>query len=374
MNASLGRTYALVYKESRQIMRDRRIRSLIVTMPIALLVIFGYGFNNEIKNLPMVILDLDQGLHSRGLIRRLENSPFFHFVRAVATEKEMARALDSGDAKMGIQFPPDFSRLLMRSRRATMQLIVDGSDSNASSLSLSYARGIIQAYALRQVLGIEAEEDVIPIDVRSRVWYNPDLEQVNYMVPGIIGVLLLQLTIVVTAMTVVKEKELGTMEQLTVSPLRPFEFILGKTIPYAILCWLDLILILVLSWLLFGVTVKGSLVLLLTLSTLFLCSGLALGLLVSSISETQQEAILTSIFIYLPSILLSGFIFPIESMPFAIQLITYAIPLRYFLVILRGVIVKGVGIEYLWAETGVLLVFTVVSFLLAARSFQKTVK
>ncbi|MBI3890501.1 MAG: ABC transporter permease [Candidatus Wallbacteria bacterium] len=370
----IRRILALVYKESLQIARDRRIRTLIVSMPITLLVIFGYGFNNEVRHLKTAVLDLDHGSYSRGLLERFRSSEYFDLVRHVATEEELAACLDSGETKMGIQFPPDFTRALAKGRRSTLQLLVDGSDSNASSLSMSYARGVIQDFSVRQVMGLESEDQFIPIDVRPRVWYNPDLEQVNYMVPGIIGVLLLQLTIVVTAMAVVKEKELGTIEQLMVSPIRPFEFILGKTVPYAFLCWLDMLLILALSYVLFGVTVKGSLGLLLSLATLFLCSGLGLGLLVSTVSDTQQEAILTSIFIYLPSILLSGFIFPIESMPFPIQLITFIIPLRYFLVILRGVIVKGIGIGYLWRESGVLLIFTALSLGLAARAFRKTMQ
>ncbi|MBI4866854.1 MAG: ABC transporter permease [Candidatus Wallbacteria bacterium] len=370
----LRRILALVYKESLQIARDRRIRTLIVSMPLTLLVIFGYGFNNEVRHLKTAVLDLDRGSHSRGLLERFRTSEYFDLVRYVQTEQELADCLDSGEVKMGIQFPPDFTRGLLRDRHSSVQLLVDGSDSNASSLSLSYARGVIQDYSVRQVMGLESEDLFIPIEVRPRVWYNPDLEQVNYMVPGIIGVLLLQLTIVVTAMAVVKEKELGTIEQLMVSPIRPAEFIIGKTLPYAFLCWVDMILILVLSYILFGVEVKGSLPLLLVLATDFLFAGLGLGLLVSTVSDTQQEAILTSIFIYLPSILLSGFIFPIESMPFPIQLITFVIPLRYFLVILRGVIVKGIGLEYLWRETSVLAFFTVLSLLLAARAFRKTMQ
>ncbi len=354
----------MLIKEFIQVLRDPRMRAVIFVMPVLQLVVFGYAVTTDITEIPTAVADFEHSQQTRELVRRFESSGYFTVTRRVGSAAELRDLVDRGAVKAGLQFDPGFTKDLMRGRTMAVQVIVDGTDSNTASVVMDYANRIIVQYnqdASRDALtaqqvarGTPGSED-LPlrlggIDLRSRTWYNPDLRSRNYNVPGVIAVIIMLTSLLLTSMAIVREREIGTMEQLMVTPIRPAELILGKTLPFALIGFFDVILITLVAVFWFTVPIRGSLVLLFGATALYLLSTLGIGLFISTVSRTQQQALMSTFFFYLPAVLLSGFMFPVANMPAAVQYVTYANPLRYFLVIIRGIFLKGNGPAVLWPQ------------------------
>jgi ABC-2 type transport system permease protein len=375
----------ITIKEFLQLLRDRRMFPLILIAPILQLLVYGYAATFDIENISTAVYDSDQSIESREYLRRFFNSRYFRPVLYVGGFEEMRSALDAGTATAGIVIPPDFSRKVKSGKGAVAQMFIDGTNSNEATLAANYAARISQRYALenlRAQLAVQGNvyllkaveksaEGTLLVDDRLRVWYNPSLLSRNFMVPGVIALILLIMTSIMTAMSVVREKEIGTMEQLIVTPVRSMNLILGKLLPFIVIGIVDVTIILVAASFWFRIPIRGSIPLLFALSGLFLFSTLGLGLLVSTFCRTQQQAMITTFLFILPMILLSGFIFPIANMPIWIQQLTYLMPVRYFLVIIRGIILKGVGVEVLWPQIYPLLILGLVMILLCILRFRK---
>jgi ABC-2 type transport system permease protein len=350
------RVLHLVRKELIELREDPRLFGIVIIVPILQLTILGYAATTDVKDVPTVVVDADRSTASRELIERFEASDNFIIVGLVGSTNEIDEWLEGGDAWMALSIPAGYGELLAREETAAIQVVADGTDSNSTNVALGYARSLIRGYSeeiLAERIGRTPEP---PVTAAVRVWFNPDLESRNFMIPGIIALLLLVITTNLSAMAIVREKELGTLEQLNVTPLARSELIAGKLLPYALVGMIDVVLVLVVAIAWFEVPMRGSFTLLFAMCLVYLLTTLGLGLFVSTISSTQQQAMMTTIFFFLlPMIYLSGFIFPIENMPQWIQPLTYLLPLRYFLVILRGLFLKGVGLETFWPQALALL-------------------
>ena len=373
---NLTRLSALMRKEMLQIVRDPRTLALVFIMPILQLVLLGYAATSDVRNIPLVVLDQDKSPASRTLLESFRAADYFRQAFDVNSESELRSLIDAGSARAGIIIPPDYSSRLAAGRPAQVAFIIDGSDPAIAGTTLAAATLIGQARAT--ALSVErlaarglAVAAAPAIEVRTRVWYNPDLIAAYYMIPAVVGLILQFLTVILTATAIVRERERGTIEQLIVTPLRASELIVGKLAPYVLIAFIDTIEILAGGVLLFGVPINGSLPLLLLLSGLFLISNLGVGLLISTITSTQQEAIIVAIFYNLPSIFLSGFIYPVAAMPRVLQFVSLAIPLRYYLIVVRGIVLKGVGMPALWPEVIALSIFAVVVITSASARFKK---
>ena len=373
---NLTRLSALMRKEMLQIVRDPRTLALVFIMPILQLVLLGYAATSDVRNIPLVVLDQDKSPASRTLLESFRAADYFRQAFDVNSESELRNLIDAGSARAGIIVPPDYSSRLAAGRPAQVAFIIDGSDPAIAGTTLAAATLIGQARAT--ALSVErlaarglAVAAAPAIEVRTRVWYNPDLIAAYYMIPAVVGLILQFLTVILTATAIVRERERGTIEQLIVTPLRASELIVGKLAPYVLIAFIDTIEILAGGVLLFGVPINGSLTLLLVLSGLFLISNLGVGLLISTITSTQQEAIIVAIFYNLPSIFLSGFIYPVAAMPRVLQFVSHAIPLRYYLIVVRGIVLKGVGMPALWPEVIALSIFAVLVITGAATRFKK---
>ncbi len=373
---NLTRLSALMRKEMLQIVRDPRTLALVFIMPILQLVLLGYAATSDVRNIPLVVLDQDKSPASRTLLESFRAADYFRQAFDVNSESELRNLIDAGSARAGIIIPPDYSSRLAAGRPAQVAFIIDGSDPAIAGTTLAAATLIGQARAT--ALSVErlaarglAVAAAPAIEVRTRVWYNPDLIAAYYMIPAVVGLILQFLTVILTATAIVRERERGTIEQLIVTPLRASELIVGKLAPYVLIAFIDTIEILAGGVLLFGVPINGSLPLLLVLSGLFLISNLGVGLLISTITSTQQEAIIVAIFYNLPSIFLSGFIYPVAAMPRVLQFVSLAIPLRYYLIVVRGIVLKGVGMPALWPEVIALSIFAVLVITGAATRFKK---
>jgi len=378
----------ITLKEFVQLRRDRRMFPLILLAPIIQLVIYGYAATFDIENIPTAVFDSDRSAESREYLRRFFNSRYFRLELYVNSYDEVRSALDAGKATAAIVIPGDFSRRLGRGRGAKVQMLVDGTNSNEATLAANYAARISQRYGIEQLLthvkifgrsdildaAERSAEGVMLVDDRLRVWYNPSLQSRNFMVPGVIALILLIMTSIMTAMSVVREKELGTMEQLIVTPLSSAALIIGKLVPFICIGMLDVAIVLLAGVFWFGIPIRGSVPLLFALSGLFLFSTLGFGLLVSTFCRTQQQAMITAFLAIMPMILLSGFIFPIANMPVVIQYFTYLMPLRYFLIIIRGIILKGIGANVLAAEIYPLVVFGGAMVLICVLRFRKRIE
>lgn len=373
---NLTRLLALMRKEGLQIVRDRRTLALIFIMPVMQLLLLGYAATSDVRNIPLAVLDQDKSPASRKLLDSFRTADYFRQAFDVTSEDELRTLIDSGHARTGLIIPPDYSSRLAAGRPAQVAFIIDGSDPAIAGTALAAATLIGQARATALTVERLAARGMAvaaapAIEVRARVWYNPDLISAYYMIPALVGLILQFLTVILTATAIVRERERGTIEQLIVTPLTGAELIVGKLAPYVLIAFIDTLLILAGGVLLFGVPINGSLPLLLLLSALFLVTNLALGLLISTVAGTQQEAIIFALFYNLPSIFLSGFIYPVAAMPRALRLISYAIPLRYFLIVVRGIVLKAVGVAQLWPEIIALSIFAVVVITAAATRFQK---
>jgi ABC-2 type transport system permease protein len=376
MNTSALR--AIARKEFIQIRRDKATIYMVLIFPVMMLVLYGFGIRYDVKSVPMTIFDQDGTAQSRQYIERFAHSPYFDVRRYVDNYRDLQQDIDRGKSRVGLVIPVDFSRRLGSRREATVQVIVDGADNNTATIAMSYVSQITQAYSsfvLVQEMEALLRQTHLPIPAvtaEPRIWFNPNLESVQFIVPGIIAVIMMIVGTLLTAVTIVKEKEQGTIEQIVSSPIGRYELMVGKVLPYAILAYLDFLLIVGASYFLFGVSIKGSFTLLLITALFYLIGVLGLGILVSTSTETQMAAMMTAILTsMLPSILLSGFIFPIRQMPRVLQILTAVVPARYFIEILRDIYLKGLGFEYFWKEALYVLLFGVVMLVLAARRFQK---
>ena len=371
--ATRSRVVTLVKKEFIQIRRDRRMLPILLVLPVMQLIILGYAVSSDIKHVSTVVCDLDRTPESRAFIDRFAATEYFDIRYRVDDERKIKDLVDGGRARLGLVIPPRFAARLARQETATVQLLLDGSDSNTATVAQGYVTQIVNAASARIILERLGPKSTLPVAVNPtiRVWFNPDLKSVNFMVPGVIALILTIVTMTMTATAIVKEKERGTIEQLIVTPIRPHQLMLGKAIPFVIIAYVDILIVVVAGVLWFRVSIAGSFLLLLALSGLFIMTTLGLGLLISTVSQTQQQAMMLSFFINPPFMLLSGFIFPIASMPEPMQYITYIIPLRYFLIIIRGIFLKGIGLEILWPQALALLAFGVTVLTLSAMRFRK---
>jgi ABC-2 type transport system permease protein len=349
----------LIWKELLELKTDPRLFGIVILAPILQLLMLGYAATTDIRHVPVVVADADRSTASRDLVSRFVASPNFTVVGIVSGLNDVDPYLERGRAWMALAIPAGFGRSIGAGRPQTIQVLADGSDANSTNVALGYATNLIAAYgqelaAARRAAASGAAAALPPpaaIDARVRVWFNPRLESRDFMIPGVVALLLLVITTNLSSMGIVREKELGTLEQLNVTPLRRWELVVGKLLPYGLVGLLDVLLVLGVAVLWFEVPLRGNVWLLLGLTSIYLLTTLGLGLFVSTISSTQQQAMMTTTFFFLtPMIYLSGFIFPIENMPAVIQPFTYLIPLRYFLVILRSIFLKGVGIDVLWPE------------------------
>ncbi len=370
-----GRLLSIIRKEFLQIFRDLRTVVIILVIPILQLFLLGYAATNDVKNVPLAVLDRSRSPQSRALVDAFEASNYFRIAYQVESEAELQWLIERGKARAGLIIPPDYATRLLQGE-AQVAVILDGSDPTIGSTAFSTAQLIGQSQATKVLearLASLGRSEMLkpPLEVRPRVWYNPDLISAYFMIPGVIGMILYAITSILTATAIVRERERGTIEQLIVTPIRPWELVVGKILPYVLLAFFDTLEVLVIGHWWFGVPVRGSLTLLLALSGLLLLSGLGIGLLASTIANTQQEAMLSVWMTLLPGIFLSGFFFPLEAMPKVLQWISYLIPLRYYLVIIRAILLKGAGLEVLQQETLALALLGIFLMGAAALRFRK---
>jgi ABC-2 type transport system permease protein len=374
----LLRTWMIVWKEFLQISRDRRSLAVVIILPLLMLIIYGYAINFDLRHLAVGVQDDDRTPESRELVDGFTRGIWFRIAARFDSPAATTRALDAGEVKAVIVIPRGYARDLASGRAGRVQFLVDGSDSTSASTAIGYANGIFQerstavtVAALRRK-GISATENLLPVEARFRYWYNPEQKSTHYIVPGLVAVLLMMMSTLLTAMTVVRERERGTIEQIIVSPLRPMELMVGKLVPYVAIAFFDVILITVAGRVLFGVPMVGSASLLLALSAVFLTAALGIGLFISVTAPSQRAAQALAVLIsQLPSVLLSGFMFPISAMPPVVQWITNVVPARHFIVIVRSIFLKGVGLEVLWRPTLILAGFGALILTMSARRFRK---
>ncbi len=369
MQKSLERIKQMVIKEFIQILRDKRMKAIVFVVPVLQTLVFGFAVTTDVNNIPTAIMDLDHSFESRELVRRFASSGYFTIMATPATPGAVRELLDRATVSVALQINRGFSADLKKGIPASIQVIADGTDSNTTTVAMDYAGRIIKKYS-QDLAGTDLGSSA-RIDVRQRAWYNPELKSKNYNVPGVIAMVIMLTSLLLTSMAVVREREMGTMEQLMVTPLKPVELILGKTIPFAIIAFFDMILITVLGVLMFRIPINGPLWLLPLSTAIYLLSVLGIGLFVSTVAKTQQQALMASFLFYMPAILLSGFMFPIENMPVIFQYLTYANPLRYFLVIIRGIFLKGNGFGILWPQMLSLFILGVVVLMLSSLRFRK---
>jgi ABC-2 type transport system permease protein len=371
-----NRLTSIIRKEFIQITRDKRTLVIILIIPIMQLFLLGYSATTDVRNVPLAVYDQCRCTESRSLLDAYRAADYFRLAYDVGSEDEIRVLIEQGDARAGIIIPPDYNTDLAQGE-AQVAFILDGSDATAGSTALAAATLIGQQHATTLMLeklersGLDVENFQPPLDVRTRVWYNPDLVSSHFMIPGVIGMILFAITAILTATAIVRERERGTIEQLIVTPIRPWELVVGKVVPYVVLAFIDTLEVLAIGHWWFGVPVRGALWLILFCSALLLLSGLGIGLFASTIANTQQEAMLTVWMTLLPSIFLSGFFFPLEAMPKILQWISYIVPLRYYLVIIRALLIKGVGTAAIWEEMLALTLFGLFIMGAASMRFRK---
>ena len=367
-----------VRKEFLQFRRDPKMLAMILVAPIVQLILLGYAANFDVEIVHTAVFDQDKSETSRLFIEKFRSSGYFAVDNYVENYNQLQKLVDGADVILGIVIPDNFQNKINRNEQATVQAIFDASDGNNASISAGYVQAVISDYSQkilieRMTLSGKGVKSYLPIQAEIRVWYNPELKTRNFMVPGIVGLLLMLITLILTSLAVVKEKEIGTLEQLIVTPIKPYQLILGKLIPFAILGFIAVILVLTAMSVVFSISVRGDVLFLFFATFIYILSTLGLGLFVSTISKTQQQAMMLAIFtIMLPMVFLSGFTFPIENMPEAIQYVTYLIPLRYFMTIIRGIILKGTGPADLWIESLMMLIIGFTILVLSAYRLRKT--
>ena len=348
----------LIIKEFIQSFRDKRLLFIIFIAPIIQLVLFGFAITTDIKDVPTIIMDLDRTAESRSFISKIENGGNFQIDYYINDEKEIVSMLDSGKAELAVKIYPGFEKSLKKGNTAAIQVIIDGSNSNTAAMILNHMSQISANYSMsilieridhfEKLSGKKISRSLDFFSNEIRIWYNPSLKSRISNIPGVLAFILLVLTVILTSVSIVKERERGTIEQLIVSPLKPVELILGKTIPFAIIGFIDVLIVISLTFSLFKIPLNGNLPLLFFSMLLYLFNTLGVGLFISTVSKTQQQAMMTSFFFTMPAVMLSGFVFPIENMPKVIQYLTYINPVKYFLVIVNGIFLKGTGFSILW--------------------------
>jgi ABC-2 type transport system permease protein len=370
------RTKAIALKELRHIVRDKRSLGMALAVPLMMILLFGFALSLDVDRVPTLIYDSDRTQASRELIERFRGSRYFEIQGSTDNYTDIERAIDESKVLMALVIPPDYSRNLRSGREADVQIILDGSDSNTASIALGYAETLVRNYSFElrrdeQVRRMGRAMD-LPIDPRLRVLFNSSMESKNYVVPGLIAVILMIISALLTSLTIAREWEMGTMEQLLSTPVRPAELVIGKMLAYSVVGFADMLLAIVVGLTVFHVPLRGSPVLLFATCSLFLFGALFWGILLSAIARTQvlafQMGILSS---FLPAFLLSGFIYSIDNMPHIIQAFTYIVPARYFVTILKGIFLKGVGMHVLWGEILFLAIYTLVVFALATRKLNQ---
>jgi ABC-2 type transport system permease protein len=370
-----SRLISIIRKEFIQIFRDPRTLAMIVVIPIMQLFLLGYSATNDVRNVPLAVLDRSRSEESRALLDSYRAADYFRIAYMVDSESEIEELIFAGKARAAVIIPPDYAQRLNHGN-AQIAFILDGSDPTSASTALSASQLIGQAHSTG-ILAQKFERSGMslrvqpPVDVRTTVWFNPDLISAHFMIPGVIGMILYAIAAILTASSVVRERERGTIEQLIVTPIRPWELIVGKLMPYVALGFFNTIEVLAVGHWWFGVPIRGDLGLIILLSGVFLVTGLGIGLLASTIANTQQEAMLTVWMTLLPSIFLSGFFFPLEAMPKVLQWFSYLMPLRYYLVIIRSLLLKGVGLEMIRLDVLAMTLFAVGIMALAALRFRK---
>ena len=368
----------IMKKEFIEVWRDTRSLAFILAMPVIMLFLYGYGISSDVKRVPLVVYDRDGTPAARELIRRFTSTDYFVVAAEAANLRELRHSIDTGQAKVGLLIPEDFSRNLGAGRPAPIQFVVDGSDSNTAGIAIGNIAAISKGLELSPrdlrpdaLIPLQSELSP-PIELRTWVWYNPELRSSNFLIPGLTAVILMMLAALLTSLTVAREWERGTMEALIASPLHPYELMVGKILPYVVIGLVDVLFILLLAVFWFRVPLRGSVTLLMASSTIFLLGALGIGLFFSAATKNQQVAFQLSILAtMLPALLLSGFFYPIENMPPILQAITTIVPARYFLVVIRGIFLKGVGVEVLWRELLFLGAFAVLMLFVSSAKFKK---
>lgn len=380
----MRRTLFMIWKELLELRADPKLLRMLLAAPILQLAVLGYAATTDVKNVPVVVADADRTPASHELVERFDASPYFSIVDVVTTVDEIDPYLERGRAWMALSIPTGYGQAIGSHTPATVQVVADGTDANSTTVALGYATNLVATYA-QSLAGSDqgaGARHAVPLPAarfgtfnpQVRVWFNPQLESKDFMIPGVLALLLLVMTAVLGSMGIVREKELGTLEQLNVTPLGRWQLIVGKLLPYGLIGAIDVFLVVAIAVFWFQIPLRGSFLLLFAMSLVYLLSTLGLGLFVSTISNTQQQAMMTAaFFVVVPMIYLSGFVFPIENMPAVIQPLTYLIPLRYYLVIVRGIFLKGVGLETFWKEALELFAFGVVILSLAAARATKRV-
>jgi ABC-2 type transport system permease protein len=382
------RLRVILRKEFIQALREPRMRVLLFMPPLMQLLIFGYAVTLDVDHARIAWMDMDRTPESRALRARFEGSGRFDVIATPRSEEQAQSVLDRGQAHAVVRVLPGFARDLARGRATEVQVLLDGTNSNTASLVSAYASGVIAGFANDVMAGQTKNDQTITVSIRgpglarsamltpaaagSRVWFNPDLRSRNYFVPGVIANILFMVTLMLTAQAIIREKEIGTLEQLMVTPIRPIELMLGKTLPFAMVGLMNMLIITTGALLIFHIPFRGNFFLLLFCALLFLMTSLGAGLFLSTVSQTQQQANMGSFFFTTPAFMLSGFMFPIRNMPVAVQYLSYLNPLRYFMEIVRGVFLKGVGLEVLWPRMLCLFVYGVTVLGLSAARFHKT--
>jgi ABC-2 type transport system permease protein len=366
----LKRIKAIALKEIRQLKRDTRMLFVLFAFPVMLLVIFGYAISFDVKNITTAVYDSDKSVESREFTNILASSGYFKMVAVLHDERQITEYLERHKAQCVIVIPDDFSQRFYSKRETEIQVLIDGINSTSASVIMNYFNMAVAEYSASlsvEVLAAAGVKQYIPVTFENVFWYNPDLNSTHFLIPGLIAMILIITAVVSISLSIVREKERGTMEQIRVSPIRSFELLIGKTIPYTVIALLIAALILFAGYILFGIVIKGSVILLFFTTLLFLFASLNLGIFISSISDSQQVAFqIATLASLLPSVILSGFIFPIESMPEPIQWLTNITPAKFYLVILRSILLKGAGIQAFWSQVIYLFIFSFAFLFLAA--------
>ncbi len=369
----LQRILAICIKEFIQLRRDRRTLAMVVVIPLIQLILFGYALSSDIKNISLAVWDNSRSTESRELIQSFSNQDLFALKYYATSYQDIYNLMDASSISAALVIPADFATNLQAGKTAAVQFYIDGSESAKGTQALSNASLITQAKGVSLASQSRGKNGVYtPLTIQPQVLYNPDLKSSIFYLPGVVGVIVQFLIVMLTAFAIVRERETGTIEQLNVTPLSRGELIIAKIIPYIFVAYLQILLVIGGSILIFGLTIKGSLLLLLALSFVFVLFSLGIGILISTVSRTQFQAMQLSVMVLLPNIMLSGFIFPIDSMPRVIQWVSAVLPLTYFLRILRGIVVKGVNMQFLWTDTGILAGLAVATLIFAASRLNKT--
>jgi ABC-2 type transport system permease protein len=369
VTTSFERVFGLLAKEFRQIFRDPRMARVIFIAPLFQLLAFGYAVSTDLRDASMFVVDHDNTRESRDLVSAIIASGYFDVTMRSQAPADLVRALDHGDAVLGLEIPRGYAQAWLGDGGAAIQVLIDGTNSNTAAVAQGYITRIIEGRPSGRVMA----GATLPIDLRERAWYNPELSSRNYNVPGVVGTLIMLVCLLLTSLAIVREREIGTLEQLKVSPLTAGELIVGKTLPFGIIAMGDMVLVTTVAVLWFGVPLRGSLLLLFFASILFVMAGLGMGLLISTVSKTQQEAFMGTFLVFMPTLLLSGFMFPVSSMPEIFQDLTILNPVRHYIEIVRAIFLKGIGLDVLWPQFLALLLLGTTLLTLATLRFRREI-